>query len=102
MMEHTPIKFRILEYLDDNPDSWTDEVVPALQGEYGMTTDYGRDMINYDLVELVSAGLVHEGESKIDEDGHYKQNSLITQYCITNLGKEYLSGLMETVTPKEK
>lgn len=102
MMEHTPIKFRILEYLDENPKSWTDIIVPALQEEYGMLTDHGRDMINYDIIELVSAGLVHEGESKVDEDGHYKQGALLTCYCPTNLGREYLADLRTKVTPKEK
>lgn len=101
MMEHTPIKFRLLEYLDGNPGSWTDEIVPTLQSEYGMSTGHGRDMINYDLIELVSAGLVREGESRIDEDGHYKPDSLITSYSLTNLGREYLDGLRQTVSPKE-
>ncbi|MDO5861634.1 MAG: hypothetical protein Q4Q58_02400 [Thermoplasmata archaeon] len=101
MMEHTPIKFRILEYIEEHPGSWTDQIVPELQEEYGMNDEHGRDMINYDVIELVSAGLIHEGDSRIDEDGHYKQGTLLTCYSPTHLGSEYLADLRTKVTPKE-
>ncbi len=101
MMENTPLKFRLLEYIEANPDQWNDQIVPQIQTEYKMNTDHGRNMINYDLIELVSAGLIREGETKIDEDGHYKQDALLTQYSITNLGRSYLDDLREKVIPKE-
>lgn len=101
MMEHTPIKFRILEYLGDNPDAWTQDIVTQLQKEYGMENEIGGAMINYDTIELVSAGLVAEGECKIDESGVFKKDGLITSYKLTNLGKEYLDDLKTKVIPKE-
>lgn len=101
MMEHTPLKFRLLEYIETNPGQWNDEIVPNIQGEYRMNTDHGRNMINYDLIELVSAGLIREEGNKIDEDGHYKQGALLTQYNITNLGRSYLDDLRTKVIPKE-
>lgn len=64
--------------------------------QYSMNTEHGRDMINYDLIELVSAGLIREGESKID-DGTYKNGSLVTQYTLTNLGEDYLNDLKSKV-----
>lgn len=99
MMENTPIKFRILEYVFENPGQWTDHIVPAIQNEYSMNTEHGRDMINYDLIELVSAGLILEGESRVD-DGSYKSGSLITKYSLTNLGEEYLNDLKAKVIPQ--
>ncbi len=101
MMENCPLKFRILEVMEGGP-MWTDEIVPKLQQEYGMTTNYGRDQINYDIVEMVSAGMLKEGESKIDEDGHYKKDALITQYTLTSIGQDYLDGLKKTVRPQVK
>lgn len=101
MMEHTPIKFRILEYLGDNPDSWTQDIVAQLQKEYGMENEHGGAMINYDTIELVSAGLVSEGESRIDEEGVFKKGGLVTCYKLTNLGCEYLGDLKTKVIPKE-
>lgn len=101
MMENTPVKFRLLEYIEENPDAWNDQIVPEMQSEYLMNSSHGRNMINYDLIELVSAGLIREDGNKIDEDGHYKQGALLTQYNITNLGKSYLDDLRVKVIPKE-
>lgn len=102
MMEGQPIKFRILEILNESEGGmWTDEIVPILQDEYNMKNSYGRDMANFDLIELVSAGLLREGDSKIDEDGHYKKDHLITHYEISGLGKTYLEDLMVKVGGKK-
>ena len=100
-MEGQPIKFRILELFSEKGPMWTDEVVPILQEEYGMEGDYGRDMINFDLIEMVSAGLLSEGESKLDEDGHYKQGKLITRYELSGLGQSYLDDLKIKVGGKK-
>ena len=97
MMEGCPMKFRILELLNTG-EMWTDEIVHELQDEYGMGSEHGRDMINYDLVELVSAGMVHEGESKVDEEGSYKKGHLLTQYSITKLGESMLMELSAKVS----
>ena len=100
MMEGQPIKFRILELFEQNGPMWTDEIVPILQEEYNMKGDYGRDMANFDLIEMVSAGLLREGESKLDEDGHYKMNHLITHYELSGLGQSYLDDLKAKVGGK--
>ncbi len=101
MMEGQPLKFRILEILDEHEAGmWTDEIVPIVQKEYNMGNAYGRDMINFDLIEMVSAGLLREGESKLDEDGHYKKDRLITHYEISGLGKTYLDDLRVKVGGK--
>lgn len=101
MMENTPLKFRLLEYIDANPDVWNDELVPEIQSEYTMNTRHGRNMINYDLIEMVSAGLIREGQNKIDEDGHFRQGALLTSYSLTNLGRLYLDDLRTKVLPQE-
>ena len=101
MMEGQPIKFRILELFEEKGPMWTDEIVPILQDEYHMKVDYGRDMANFDLIELVSAGLLREGDSKLDEDGHYKKDHLITHYEISGLGQSYLDDLKVKVGGKK-
>lgn len=100
MMENTPVKFRLLEYIEENPDRWNDQIVPDIQSEYSMNSNHGRNMINYDLIELVSAGLIREDGNRIDDDGHYKQGALLTQYNITKLGRVYLDDLRTKVIPK--
>ena len=92
MMEGQPIKFRILELLAEKP-MWIQELVNDLQTEYHMNSDYGKAMIKYDVVELVSAGMVREGECMIDENGDFSKDHLITCYSITHFGMQTLDGL---------
>ena len=101
MMENCPLKFRLMEMLDENGPMWTDTIVPKAQGEYGMTTEHGRDMINYDLVEMVSAGFLCEGECKIDESGDFKKGHLLTEYRLTKLGQRTLEDLRGTIRPQK-
>lgn len=96
MMEGQPIKFRILEVLEERP-MWIQDIVKKIQMDYNMKTDYGRAMINYDVVELVSAGMVKEGECKIDEEGVFKKDHLLTCYSLTSYGMDTLDGLKAKV-----
>lgn len=99
-MENCPVKFRILEVLEGG-EMRTEEIVFKLCKEYkGYDNDYGKAMIKYDVIELVSAGLVHEGESIIDEEGIFQKGKLLTRYTITDLGKTYLGDLKATVKPQ--
>jgi len=91
-MEGQPIKFRILEVLEDGP-MWIQDIVTKLEMEYDMNSKHGGAMINYDVVELVSAGMVKEGDCKIDEDGLYHKGKLITCYSLTDYGMDTLCDL---------
>ena len=93
MMKGAPLKFRIMELVDDEGPLWTQEIVDKISAEYNMTSEYERAMINYDVVEMVSAGFLKEGESKVDESGVYRQGKLLTQYSITKLGKSTVEEL---------
>lgn len=101
MMENCPLKFRLMEMLEDGP-MWTDKIVPKAQDEYGMTTEHGRDMINYDLVEMVSAGFLCEGNCRVDEAGDFKKGHLLTEYRLTKLGRNTLADLKTTIKPQQK
>lgn len=102
MMEKGPVKFRLMEVLDENGTMWNYEIVPMLQKEYGMTSDHGRDMINYDLVEMVSAGFACEGDSVLDEEGKFKKGHLLTQYTLSKLGKNTLEEIKTKFKPQVK
>jgi len=101
MMQGTPVKFRILEYLEDGPKR-NDEICKALAKEYpGYDTDYGRAKIKFDCIELVSAGIVNEGEIIVDEEGVFQKGKLLIVYSLSGLGKEYLDYLKSTVKPQK-
>jgi hypothetical protein len=101
MMENTPIKFRILEFLEDGPKR-TDEICIELGKEYGLDNRYGRGKIKFDCIELASAGILTEGVAIVDEEGILDKGKLLTMYCLSDLGKDYLEYLKKTVKPRAK
>ncbi|MDR3075137.1 MAG: hypothetical protein LBU30_03745 [Candidatus Methanoplasma sp.] len=101
MMEGRPYKFRILEILDAGEAMWSCDVVRKLQEEYKMHSNYQRDCLNFDLIEVAASGMISETETKIDEDGSFKMNSLLVRYKITPIGKNLLDELKSKVKPME-
>jgi hypothetical protein len=101
-MEGRPIKFRLLELFSEK-GSWNYEIVKQLQAEYDMKTSYGRDSINWDIIELAAGGMLTELEIKIDEDGSlYAKNALLTKYTISSLGKDVLADLTVNLSHRRK
>jgi hypothetical protein len=86
-MTGRPIKFRILEMFLDGREHWNDEVVRKLQKEYGMPTGYGRDSINFDIIELAAGGMLTEADVKAADPKSYGKSALLHSYRITNFGR---------------
>jgi len=85
--KNRPIKFRILELFLDGEGHWNYEIVSRIQEEYNMKSAYGRDSINFDIIELASGGMLKDVEQKVDEKGIYKKDFLLHKYVITDFGK---------------
>jgi hypothetical protein len=85
--KNRPIKFRILELFLDGEGHWNYEIVSRIQEEYNMKSAYGRDSINFDIIELASGGMLKDVEQKVDEGGIYKKDFLLHKYEITDFGK---------------
>lgn len=100
-MEGRPIKFRILEILDTDGPSWSNDIVKQLQSEYNMPSDYQRDCLNFDLIEVDASGMITELESRIDTEGEYKADALLSKYKITPIGVGLLAELKSKVKPKK-
>ncbi|MCL2032187.1 MAG: hypothetical protein FWH45_00465 [Methanomassiliicoccaceae archaeon] len=101
MMEGRPYKFRILEILDAEGPTWNRDLVKQLQMEYNMPSDYYRDCLNFDLIEVAASGMVAEGETLIDEEGTFRKGRLLIQYHITPLGLDFLNELRSKVKPRK-
>lgn len=86
-MGNRPIKFRVLELFLDGKEYWNYEIVSKIQAEYNMNSAYGRDSINFDIIELTSGGMLKDIEQKVDEKGIYKKDFLLHKYVITDFGK---------------
>lgn len=86
-MGNRPIKFRILELFLDEQEHWNYEIVSKIQQEYNMNSNYGRDSINFDIIELASGGMLKDVEQRVDDEGIYKKDFLLHKYVITDFGK---------------
>ncbi|WII07720.1 hypothetical protein PED39_00550 [Methanomassiliicoccales archaeon LGM-RCC1] len=101
MMENTPVKFRILEFLENGPKR-TDEICFALSKEYkGYDSAYGRGMIKFDCIEMASYGLISDDGAIVDEEGILDKGKLLTTYSLTSYGSDYLDYLKKTVKVKK-
>lgn len=85
--KNRPIKFRILELFLDGKEYWNYEIVPKIQEEYGMKSNFQRDSINFDILELASGGMLKDVEQKVDGEGIYKKDFLLHKYMITDFGR---------------
>lgn len=87
-MSERPMKIRILEIFNDGQEHWNYEIVDQIFKEYDMSGNYNRDLINFDLIELASGGMLADIDQKVDSDGIYKKNFLLHKYVITDFGRE--------------
>jgi len=85
--QNRPIKFRVLELFLDGKEYWNYEIVSKIQEEYGMRSNFQRDSINFDILELASGGMLKDVEQKVDGEGIYKKGFLLHRYTITDFGK---------------
>lgn len=90
MTAEYPIKFRILQLFSNGGPLWNNDVVSQLQAEYEMMGDYGRDSINFDIIEVAAGGMLKEIEVMIDAEGIYKKGALLHKYQITDVGLDRL------------
>jgi hypothetical protein len=100
MMEGRPIKFRLLELFNEG-EKWNFDVIPQIQEEYKMNSKYEADSINFDIIEICTAGFLVQTETKVDEDGTYRQGSLLIRYKITQLGRDQFETIARNLSKKK-
>jgi hypothetical protein len=99
-MEGRPIKFRLLEIFDKG-EKWNYEVVPQMQQEYGMNDRYGGDTINFNIIEICTAGFLVRLENVVDTEILYRKDALLIKYKITQLGRDQLENIKNNLRKKK-
>ncbi|MBR4503878.1 MAG: hypothetical protein IKP20_02755 [Candidatus Methanomethylophilaceae archaeon] len=97
MMEGRPLKFRILERLYDGRSYWSYEIVPLIMEDYGMTTDYERDCVNFDMIEMATAGFIRTEKTELDSEGKFRKDRPVFLYSITDAGKKQFEWLVGNI-----
>ncbi|MCL2148437.1 MAG: hypothetical protein FWH47_03760 [Methanomassiliicoccaceae archaeon] len=100
MMEGRPIKFRLLEIFNEG-ERWNYEVIPQIQEEYKMGSKYEADSINFDIIEICTAGFLVKTDTRIDEDGTYRTGSLLVRYKITQLGRSQFETIARNLSKRK-
>jgi len=80
---------------------WNSDLVKRLQAEYKMPSDYYRDCLNFNIIEVTASGMICEVDAKIDEEGSFKKDGLLIKYKMTSLGMVLLNDLMHQVRPRK-
>ena len=97
IIKKAPIKFRLMQILENGGPMWSYEIVDKLCEEYGMKSDHDKHMVNYDLIEMTSAGFLSEEGYEIDTEGKLNKDHLLVKYAITDLGITTVDGLKSNV-----
>ena len=97
IIKKAPIKFRLMQILENGGPMWSYEIVDKLCEEYGMKSDHDKHMVNYDLIEMTSAGFLSEEGYEIDTEGKLNKHHLLVKYAITDLGITTVDGLKSNV-----
>lgn len=104
MMEGRPIKFRLLEIVENAGEIWNYEAVRKIQSEYPpMGSDnFFRDLINYDMTELQTSGFLVCVDNEIDTEGTFRKGALLSKYKMTQLGINQLRSLEKNPLKRRK
>ncbi|MGI6009605.1 MAG: EamA/RhaT family transporter [Methanomethylophilus sp.] len=97
IIKKAPIKFRLMQILENGGEMWSYEVVDQLCKEYNMTSEHSKHMVNYDLIEMTSAGFLQEIDHQVDTEGKLNKGHLLVKYAITDLGITTVDGLKSEV-----
>jgi hypothetical protein len=100
-MRGRPYKFRMLELLYRGEDMWNYQIVEKMMDEYCLDSDYYRDSLNFDLVEVAASGFIISVDSDVDPDGTlFRKDALLSKYRITCLGKKQYECLADRISSR--
>jgi len=81
----------MMEIMQDGKEYWNYEVIEQAMKDYGFQSEFSRDTLNMDLIELAAVSFIKEVDLKVDDEGVYKKGFLLHKYVITEDGKARLS-----------
>lgn len=81
-------------YKDEGP-MWDYEAVDRIAKEYGCDTEYWKFVLRFSLIELAGGGLLEAMEEELDDGTHFKADSVVMKYQITDFGCMRVESLLE-------
>ncbi|MBO5519161.1 MAG: hypothetical protein J5945_03315 [Candidatus Methanomethylophilus sp.] len=89
-----PTKSALLKSFKEGP-MWDYEAVEKIQTEYGIANDYWKFTLRFYLMELSGGGMLEVIEEDLDNGSHFKPDSVVFKYRLTDFGKMRVETLLE-------
>ena len=70
---------------------WTDEVIDAVESEYGVSGAYWRGTVRLTLVDLYAGGLLSEQEATVDPARSHGEERVLFRYALTDFGRQRMA-----------
>jgi len=67
---------------------WDYQAIEEIVNEYGCNTEYYKLHLRFGLMELAGGGLLEAVDMEIDDGSHFKQDSVVCKYKVTDFGRE--------------
>ncbi|MEJ2889261.1 hypothetical protein [Actinomycetospora aeridis] len=85
------IKGYVLRLFADRGPLWTDEVIDAVESEYGVSGAYWRGTVRLTLVDLYAGGLLSEQDATVDPARTQSEERVLFRYALTDFGRERMA-----------
>lgn len=85
------MKGYVLRLFAEQGPLWTDQVVEAVESEYGVSGAYWRGTVRLTLVDLYAGGLLSEQEATVDPARTQGEERVLFRYALTDFGRERMA-----------
>lgn len=85
MAQKLPLRFRILHFFSDNKGHTLEDLIKALEGEYGKEKQFNRGLLNTHLQSLKAVGMLEYEKIFMDQSGELVQLFKLTEYGYNTL-----------------
>ncbi len=95
MSHKLTMKSALLKLYKDKGPMWNYEAVDTITKEYGCQTEYYRLVLRFSLMEMAGGGLLDTIDEEVDDGSHFKPDSVVVKYAITDFGRMRVETLLE-------
>jgi len=85
------MKGYVLQLFVDRGPLWTDQVIDAVESEYGVSGAYWRGTVRLTLVDLYAGGLLSEQDATVDPQRSQGEERVLFKYALTDFGRERMA-----------
>ena len=90
-----PTKSALLKSFKEDGAMWDYDAVAKIPAAYDIENDYWKFTLRFYLMELAGGGLLEVVEEALDNGTHFKEDSVVFKYQLTDFGMMRVETLLE-------